>query len=216
MEKDPIIEVVGLTKVFKEDTIISDLNYTFYGGKIYGLVGSNGSGKTVFMKILSGFLKPTSGVVKYGSQLLYKDIEFPQSIGILIENPAMLDYLSGFNNLKLLANISKKANQTDIIQLMEMFDLDPKSKKTVEKYSLGMKQKLGLIQALMEMPNVIILDEPTNSLDKQSIYVFINYLRSLKDEGRVIIISSHHNNDLNSLCDEIIHFPYIGDAHEVS
>ncbi len=214
MIKSPIIEVIGITKKFKNDTIIKNLSFAFYSGKIYGLVGSNGSGKTVFMKILSGFLKPTVGIVKYENQKLYSEIEFPKSIGVLIETPAMLDYLSGFENLKMLANINKIINHDEISRLMTMLDLDPTSKKPVEKYSLGMKQKLGIIQAIMENPRVIILDEPTNSLDKKSIKLLINYLKSVKEKGAVIIISSHQHNEIDVLYDEVIQFPYIGDNNE--
>lgn len=210
MNEQSIIEVINVSKSFKYDTIIKNLSFSFYGGNIYGLVGSNGSGKTVFMKILSGFLKPTSGVVKYNGQELYSQIEFPSSMGILIENPAMLDYLTGFENLKMLASINKSVDDDEIKKLMRMLDLDPDSKKTVEKYSLGMKQKIGIIQAIMEKPQVIILDEPTNSLDKKSIKILIDYFKLLKSNNSIIIISSHQSREIATLCDEVIQFPFLG------
>lgn len=158
------ITVNNVTKIIKGNTVLSDINLEFHSGKIYGIVGKNGSGKTMLLRILAGLIWPTEGTVSVDRQELHKDISFPPDMGIIIEKPELLEQLTGLENLKLLAEIKGIVSEEQIIDFMNLFSLDPKSKKTLRKYSIGMKQKIGIIQAIMEGQRLLILDEPFNEL----------------------------------------------------
>ncbi|MBF6978562.1 ATP-binding cassette domain-containing protein [Aerococcaceae bacterium zg-BR22] len=199
------IELKSINKALKNQVLFTDFNYIFEGGKIYGLVGHNGSGKTVLMKIICGLLRPNSGEVWYNhDQLIGKNIPFLPSLGTILETPGFLDNCTGFENLKQLALIDNKIDDQVIRNTMELLGLDPLSKKKVKTYSLGMRQKLALSQAIMENPEVLILDEPMNGLDKASVQLVRQLLDELKRRGKLIILASHTQEDIQLLCDEVI------------
>lgn len=164
-----MVKVEGLEKKFREEIILTDVNMSMEQGKIYGLVGMNGSGKTVLMKCICGFLQPTKGSVTVDGKAIGKDIDFPQSLGLMIETPGFIPYMSGKSNLKNLALIRNQISDKEIEEAMELVGLDPKLKKRVSKYSLGMRRRLGIAQAIMEHPRLLILDEPFNGLDVQGV-----------------------------------------------
>lgn len=200
---DNIIEVNNVCKNFKEDKILKNININLEKGKIYGLVGRNGSGKTVLMKCICGLLPVTSGEIKINNKVMGKDIDIPDNFGIIIETPGFLPNYNGYKNLKLLAMIKNQIGLDEIEKAIIKVGLDPKSKKHVSKYSLGMKQRLGLAQAIMEKPEVFILDEPMNGLDKNGVIEIRNLLLELKKEGKTILIATHIMEDVNLLCDEV-------------
>lgn len=199
-----MITVEHVTKRFRDQTVLDDVCCSFEDGKIHGIVGSNGSGKTVFMKCICGFLFPDSGRVLIDGKQVGKDFDFPPSLGLIIEAPGFLPSRSGMGNLKLLAAIRHKVKKEDLIRAMERVGLDPAMKKPVGKYSLGMRQRLGLAQAIMEDPKLLILDEPFNGLDKHGVAEIRSLLILLRAEGKTIILSSHNQEDIDFLCDSII------------
>lgn len=201
-----IININEVTKKFKNDLIIKKLSLTFYGGNIYGFIGRNGSGKTVLMKMISGFLKPDTGFIEVNGKILGHDCDFPDNMGILIENPGFLRNCTGFQNLKYLAQIKQEIGDEKIKQLMEYMGLDWKNKKKVGRYSLGMRQRLGIVQAIMEEPEILLLDEPMNGLDENGIDLVRELLKKKKKEGKIVIISSHNKEDIEVLCDVIFKF----------
>lgn len=160
-----IVELKNVSKSIRGADIINDVSARFESGVVTGLKGVNGSGKTMILRLIAGLIRPTKGEVVIDGEILWRDISFPKSIGILIENPAFLDYYSGFDNLKLLASIQNRIDDEKIRNTIKMVGLDPHSKKKYKKYSLGMKQRLGIAAAVMESPDMILLDEPTNALD---------------------------------------------------
>lgn len=190
-------------KKIKDNWVLKDINLTFHAGKIYGLSGCNGSGKTMLLRMIAGLIRPSKGEVMFGDQVLHKDIEFPESIGVLIEQPAFWNNYTGFEALKTLANIRKRISDADIKETMRSVNLDPEEKKTIRKYSLGMRQKLGIAQAIMENPDVILLDEPTNALDKNTIKKVREMLLEEAKKDKIIVIASHNVMDLE-ICDEVI------------
>ena len=198
-----MLEIENLTKTFGTQTVISDISMTLVSGKIYGLVGRNGSGKTMLMKMILGFVSPSSGSIKIEGKVLGKDISMPDRIGAIIENPGFLPEYSGFKNLKFLAMIHHKISNEEICEAMRIVGLDPDSKKHVGKYSLGMRQRLGIAQALMEDPSLLILDEPFNGLDKQGAGEVCELLRGLKERGKTILIAAHNMLEIEWLCDTI-------------
>ena len=198
-----IIEVCGVNKYFGEEHVLKDVSHTFEKGKIHGIVGNNGSGKTVLMKCICGFLKPDSGVIYVNHKQVGKETDFPEDIGIIIETPGFLPHLSGTQNLKILASLQKKANALTIRTVLEQVGLDPDMKKPVGKYSLGMRQRLGIAQAIMEDPELLILDEPFNGLDKQGAGEVCELLRGLKERGKTILIAAHNMLEIEWLCDTI-------------
>ena len=200
------IEVKNLNKSFKENQILENVNITFSEGKIYGLAGRNGSGKSVFLKIITGLYIKDSGTILYNSKEINFYKEFPCGVGALIEKPNFFNNLSGYENLKLLANIQNKISNNEILKSLEIVNLTDEKDKKYSKYSLGMKQKLGIAQAIMENPEVIILDEPFNGIEEFSVNKIKEYLKSLKKQGKTIILSSHIKEDLIELCDEIYLF----------
>lgn len=198
-----MIEIENLTKTFGTQTVISDVSGIFYHGKIYGFVGRNGSGKTVLMKMILGFIKPTSGTIKVNGKQVGKEIDIPDDIGAIIETPGFLPEYSAFQNLKLMAMIRGKITNERIRETIKLVGLDPDSKKHVGKYSLGMRQRLGIAQAIMEDPQILLLDEPLNGLDNEGVEEMRNVLLKQKDQGKLIIIASHSKEDIDILCDEI-------------
>lgn len=198
-----VIEVCGVNKYFGEEHVLKDVSHTFEKGKIHGIVGNNGSGKTVLMKCICGFLKPDSGVIYVNHKQVGKETDFPEDIGIIIETPGFLSHLSGMQNLKILASLQKKANALTIRTVLEQVGLDPDMKKPVGKYSLGMRQRLGFAQALMEDPSLLILDEPLNGLDKHGVVHIRNVIKGLRAEGKTVILASHNQVDIDELCDTV-------------
>lgn len=187
----------------KQENVLKDINVNFEQGKIHGIVGRNGSGKTVLMKIICGLMSPTSGTVEVNGKFVGKDVDFPEDIGIIIEAPGFLPYQSGFQNLEYLASIRRKIGKEDIKAAMERVGLDPQMKKWVGKYSLGMKQRLGLAQAIMENPTLLILDEPMNGLDKSGVADMHSLFLAMKQEGKTILLVSHSTEDIDGLCDTV-------------
>lgn len=198
-----IIRVENLTKKFGSVTALDRINISFQAGKIYGIIGRNGSGKTVLFKTMIGYLKPTGGRIVVGEKEIGKDIDFADNMGIIIENPGFLSRYTGYKNLEYLASIRKIIGKEQIRESMKRVGLDPDSKKKVGKYSLGMKQRLGIAQAIMENPDILILDEPMNGLDNQGVDDVRNILLKLKEEGKTIILASHNKEDIEILCDQV-------------
>ena len=198
-----MITVSNLNLTLQKNEILKDISVEFERGKIHGLIGRNGSGKTMLMKCICGFVKPTSGEITVDGRRIGKDCDFPKHTGIIIETPGFIPYYSGFKNLKLLADLNKKISRDDIRKTMEQVGLDPDLKRHVRKYSLGMRQRLGLAQAIMENPDLLILDEPMNGLDKDGVADMRKYLLDLKAQGKTILIASHSAEDIDILCDTV-------------
>ena len=200
---ESIIKVDKVIKKFGSDIALSNVSIEFERGKIYGIIGRNGAGKTVLFKTMIGFLKPTSGRVIVDGKEIGKDTDFADNIGIIIETPGFLSSYSGYKNLEYLASIKNMIGEKEIKESMERVGLDPNSKKKVGKYSLGMRQRLGIAQAIMENPDILILYEPMNGLDNQGVEDVREILLNLKDEGKSIILASHNKEDIEVLCDEV-------------
>lgn len=198
-----MINLVNVSKTIRGAEIIKDVSVRFESGCITGIKGINGSGKTMMMRLIAGLIRPTTGEVIIGGQILGKDIAFPRSIGILIENPAFIDYYSGFENLKLLASIKNKIDDVQIRCVLQEVGLDFADKKKYRKYSLGMKQRLGIAAAIMESPDIILLDEPMNALDTEGIECVKKLILNEKNKGKTIIISCHDQEILEYLSDKI-------------
>lgn len=198
-----VIKVEHVSMVFGEETVLKDVSFEFEEGKIYGIIGNNGSGKTVLMKCICGFLVPTRGKIFVNYKQVGKEIDFPEDMGIIIETPGFLPNLTGFKNLELLASIQNKIGADVIRETLEKVGLDYKSKKPVAKYSLGMRQRLGIAQAIMEDPSILILDEPFNGLDKKGVAHIHKLILELKNRNKTIILSSHSQNDIDVLCDVV-------------
>ncbi|MDE6670931.1 MAG: ATP-binding cassette domain-containing protein [Ruminococcus sp.] len=198
------IELRNVSKKIKGNTVLDNISLKMTSGKVYGLQGINGSGKTMLMRIVSGLIRITSGDVLINGKILGKDITFPESMGILIENPAFPDGYSGFENLKILCSIKKLVSDDDIRNIMERVALNPDDRRKYKKYSLGMKQRLGIASAFMENPELIILDEPTNALDSDGIEMLKKLIMEHRQHGAIIILSCHDFSLLNLLSDEII------------
>ena len=198
------IKITDVNKTIKKAPILRDINLEFTGGKVYGLRGKNGSGKTMLMRAICGLITPDSGIIDIDGKILGKDISFPESIGVLIENPSFIGNYTGFKNLKVLASIQNRIGDEQIRKALEDIGLDPDDKRTYRKYSLGMKQKLGIAAAVMENPDIIILDEPINALDDVSAEKVHDILEEQKKRGAVIIIACHDKEELDQLSDEII------------
>ena len=194
------IIISGISKTIKGTEILKNIDLKLRGGKIYGLYGSNGSGKTMLLRAVAGLIRIDSGSIIINGKQLHKETDFPESIGVVIENPQFWDGYTGFENLKMLASIKKQINDEAIRATLEKVGLDPGDKKTVKKYSLGMKQKLGIAQAIMESPDIILLDEPTNALDKKSTENIRGILAEEAARGAIVVIASHVEADLD-ICD---------------
>jgi ABC-2 type transport system ATP-binding protein len=205
------IRIENLIKIIDGNIILNNINISFETGKIYGIIGRNGSGKSVLFKSICGFLKPTSGKIFVSGDDIYEKGLFPKDLRALIEKPTFLSAVSGFENLKLLANIQKRINDSEIIKTLEDVNLKEEKEKKYGKYSLGMKQKLGIASVLMEKPNIMIFDEPFNGVDNSSCEKIKKNILKEK-ENKIILISSHIEQDLIDLCDEI----YYMDSGEIS
>lgn len=200
---DAMIDVQHVSKSFGEEQVLKDICRSFEIGKIHGIVGNNGSGKTVLMKCICGFLRPDSGKIYVNYKEVGKDMDFPDDLGIIIETPGFLPNISGFKNLQLLASLKKKTSDAVIRDAIMKVGLDPYMKKPVGKYSLGMRQRLGLAQALMEDPQLLILDEPLNGLDKHGAAHIRELIKSMRDEGKTVLLASHNQMDIDELCDTV-------------
>ena len=198
------IIIDDVSKNIKKLPIITNVSLHLESGKIYGLRGKNGAGKTMLLRLICGLVLPTSGKITIDNLELGKDLSFPDSLGILIENPGLITNYSGIKNLMTLASIKDEIDQHTIIDLMNYFDLDPNDNKKVKNYSLGMKQKIGIISAVMENPKIILLDEPLNGLDEESTQKVLDLLTNRKEKGALIIVASHDKEELDFLADEII------------
>jgi ABC-2 type transport system ATP-binding protein len=200
---DIAISVQNVIKKFGEETVLKDVSHNFEEGKIHGIVGNNGSGKTVLMKCICGFLLPTKGKIFVRYKQVGKDMDFPPDIGIIIETPGFMPNLSGMKNLEILASLKKKIGKDTIRNTIQRVGLDPKMKKPVGKYSLGMRQRLGIAQAIMENPSILILDEPLNGLDKTGVKDMRELIKGLRGDGKTIILASHNQGDIDELCDTV-------------
>ena len=192
-------------KSFGREQILSDISLSVPPGKIVGVVGSNGSGKTVLMKCLCGFLRPDKGEIVVNGRRVGKDCDFPPSLGIIIETPGFIPTMSGYRNLKTLASLQCLIGRREILAVLERVGLRASMRKPVGKYSLGMRQRLGIAQAVMEDPAALILDEPFNGLDKETVEDMRGLLLGLRDRGKAILLASHNGEDIRELCDEAVH-----------
>lgn len=198
-----IIDIKNVSLRIGKTDILKSINISFEEGRIHGLIGRNGSGKTMLMKCICGFIRPTSGIITVGGKQIGKDIDFPENMGIIIEAPGFIPYYSGYKNLKLLAGLKGKIGKNEIIKSMEQVGLDPYLKRHVRKYSLGMRQRLELAQAIMENPDLLILDEPMSGLDKEGVSDMRGYLKLFREQGKTILIASHSAEDISILCDTV-------------
>ncbi|MDY4838897.1 MAG: ATP-binding cassette domain-containing protein [Lachnospiraceae bacterium] len=198
-----MIRIVNVTKKYKNVNVVKNISLELNEGKICGLVGRNGSGKTVLMKCITGFVIPTSGEIYFDNKKLGEDMDFAPDTGVIIETPGFVGYQNAVENLLGLASIQKKIGKSQIIEALELVGLDPENKLKVGKYSLGMRQRLGIAQAIMEKPNTLILDEPMNGLDKDGVEDMRKLFMKLREQGKTILISSHNAEDINILCDSV-------------
>lgn len=198
-----IIEIKSLTLKFKEAVILDNINADFEAGKVHGLIGRNGSGKTMLMKCICGIVPYKTGMISVNGMIVGKDIDVPRSVGVIIETPGFLPNYSAVNNLKFIAKIKSMIGKREICDAIKRVGLNPDDKKPVGKYSLGMRQRLGLAQAIMENPDLLILDEPMNGLDKDGVVDMRKYLLDLKTQGKTLLIASHSAEDIDVLCDTV-------------
>ena len=203
LKRDNKIELIHVTKKFGQELVLKEVNLTLEQGRVYGIVGNNGSGKTVLMKCICGFLIPTTGLIRVFGSSIGQDVDFPESLGVIIETPGFLTNLTGRKNLEILAGMRRKIGPAEILQVLEKVGLDPALKKPVANYSLVMRQRLGIAQAIMEDPKLLILDEPFNGLDKHGVGEIRKLLLELKEEGKTILLASHNEEDIRILCDEV-------------
>lgn len=197
------VSVQNVSKDFGQERVLNHVSHDFDMGHIHGIVGNNGSGKTVLMKCICGFLIPTEGKIIVNGKQVGKDMDFPPDLGLIIETPGFLPQISGVKNLEILASLNKKIDLTEIAAAIRRVGLDPSLKKPVGKYSLGMRQRLGIAQAIMENPKLLVLDEPLNGLDKHGVQEMRALLKALKAEGKTILLASHNQGDIDELCDTV-------------
>ena len=198
------IEVSNVSKKYKDRMLVEDVSFTVEKGEILGIVGLNGSGKTVLLKCICGLMDYSKGTITVNGKVVGKDCEYPANMGVIIETPGFLPYHSGYKNLEYLASLRKKISKQDIKDVLVKVGLAGEEKKLVAKYSLGMRQRLGIAQAIMEDPELLILDEPMNGLDKDGIAEVRKLLLEMKAEGKTMIITSHNEEDIKVLCDKVI------------
>ena len=206
-----MVEIKNYCKSIKSRPILNNVSYNFEYGKIYGLYGHNGSGKTMLLRAIAGLLVPDSGSVVIDGKVLHKDMSFPPSIGIVIENMNLLPQYNAFDNLKILGKIKKNATDEDIKTALERVGL--KSDLKVKKFSLGMKQRLNIAQAVFEKQKIILLDEPTNALDNDGVQLIYKLLKEEKERGALVVITTHHKEDLEEICDVVLKMTE-GELHE--
>ena len=199
------ISIEHVTKKIKDATVLKDICLEMKGGTVYGLQGKNGSGKTMLMRAISGLIRPTSGRIVINGEQLHKNISIPRSIGLLLENPSLLPEYDASQNLKLLAKMQGGVPEDEIRQLIRDVGLEDAGHKKVEKYSLGMKQRLGIAAAILGSPDIILLDEPINAIDGEGVEEIRSLILSLKNEKRIIIVACHDKEEMNLLADEIVH-----------
>lgn len=198
------VEVTNVSKKYKDRNLVENVSFEVKKGEILGIVGLNGSGKTVLLKCMCGLMEYSSGTIKVNDKIIGKQCEYPSNMGVIIETPGFLPYYSGIKNLEYLASLRKKISKQDIKDVLVKVGLAGEEKKLVAKYSLGMKQRLGIAQAIMEDPEFLILDEPMNGLDKEGIEDVRKLLLEMKAEGKTMIITSHNEEDIKVLCDKVI------------
>lgn len=197
------IEVQNVVKRFRDQVVLKNVSISFEKGKIHGIVGRNGSGKTVLFKCICGLMHPEEGVILVNGKRVGRDVDMPENIGAIIEAPGFLPNYSGYKNLRFLANIRRKIGKEEILNVLKTVGLDPESRKHVGKYSLGMRQRLGIAQAIMEDPEILILDEPMNGLDNAGVQDIRALLLGLKTQGKTILLASHNHEDIAALCDTV-------------
>lgn len=197
------IEVQNVVKRFRDQVVLKNVSISFEKGKIHGIVGRNGSGKTVLFKCICGLMHPEEGVILVNGKRVGRDVDMPEDIGAIIEAPGFLPNYSGYKNLRFLANIRRKIGKEEILNALKTVGLDPESRKHVGKYSLGMRQRLGIAQAIMEDPEILILDEPMNGLDNAGVQDIRALLLELKAQGKTILLASHNHEDIAALCDTV-------------
>ena len=206
-----MVEIKNYCKSIKSRPILNNVSYNFEYGKIYGIYGHNGSGKTMLLRAIAGLLVPDSGSVVIDGKVLHKDMSFPPSIGIVIENMNLLPQYNAFDNLKILGKIKKTDTDEDITTALERVGL--KSDLKVKKFSLGMKQRLNIAQAVFEKQKIILLDEPTNALDNDGVQLIYKLLKEEKERGALVVITTHHKEDLEEICDVVLKMTE-GELHE--
>lgn len=199
-----MIQLEHVSKKIKGKMVLEDINITFQPGKVYGLKGINGSGKTMLMRLISGLIYPTAGTVRIEGKCLGRELSFPRQMGILIENPVFLNAYTGMGNLKLLASLNETAGDTNLREALQRVGLDPEDKRKYKKYSLGMKQRLGIAAAIMENPRILLLDEPTNALDAEGTALFSKILEQEKEKGTLVMLSCHDESRLREYADIIV------------
>lgn len=197
------IEVQNVVKRFRDQVVLKNVSISFEKGQIHGIVGRNGSGKTVLFKCICGLMHPEEGVIFVNGKRVGRDVDMPEDIGAIIEAPGFLPNYSGYKNLRFLANIRRKIGKEKILNVLKTVGLDPESRKHVGKYSLGMRQRLGIAQAIMEDPEILILDEPMNGLDNAGVQDIRALLLELKAQGKTILLASHNHEDIAALCDTV-------------
>lgn len=198
-----IIKVENVSKIIRGNSVIEHISMELTSGKVFGFRGINGSGKTMLMRLIAGLIYPTKGQITVDNKILGRDINFQENMRLLIENPAFLDNYSGFANLKLLSSIQDKIDDKQIRRTLERVGLEPDSKKKYKKYSLGMKQKLGIAAAVLEKPELLILDEPANALDEEGVERLKKIVQEEKERGALIILSCHDAYLLEEMSDVI-------------
>ncbi len=203
VDRRQVVILEDVTKVMRNRTILEDVSLEIPSSQIYGLGGPNGSGKSMLLRVISGLVYPTEGKVFVFGKEVGRDVEFPDKTGVLIEKPGFLTYLSGMRNLELLASIRNEIGREEIIETLKLVGLNPDDKRPVRAYSTGMIQRLGLAQALMEHPELLLLDEPTSNLDREGIAAVHNILEDLKNKGITILITSPNMEELKRICDAV-------------
>lgn len=199
-----MIELQNVTKILNKNKVLDNISYVFEEGTVYGLHGANGSGKTMMLRALAGLIVPTSGTVVWNGRKLHEEISFPENTGIVIENMELLPRYTARENLMFLSKIRNRADAADIENALNRVGLGNVMDERVKKYSLGMKQRLNIAQAIFERQDLILLDEPTNALDDEGIWQIYEIIREEKERGATVIIATHHKDDLRNVCDVLI------------
>ncbi|MCI8701136.1 MAG: ATP-binding cassette domain-containing protein [Turicibacter sp.] len=195
------VVLMNVSKTIGHDDVLKNISATFESGKIYGIFGRNGSGKTMLFRAICGLIKITTGEIHFNDLKLHRDVSYAPNVGVIIETPSFWKEFSGFENLKMLASIQGKITDVEIIESLRRVGLDPQDKRPVKKYSLGMKQRLAIAQGIMENPDLIVFDEPTNALDEEAVQLLRQILIEEKERGAIVLIASHNKDDIRLLAD---------------